>query len=1216
MAKTIFTESQKKAHDISRNLSVTANAGSGKTTVLVSRFLDILLNTETKTEEIVAITFTEKAGAELKKKISDAIDNLLINETNQDQLKKIEFIRDHLSFSNISTIHSFCAKLLRHYPVEAEIDVGFSILEGMYKSVIENEAIDEALNKALLNQAPENCEDIKKALRLLKKNQFKYFIKSLLLKREQIKNKDNGSGIFDSIFANEPNKIIHEWNQTIQNYVVGIINDSYWETDFEYISKYLKPDKKNHFQSLIKIREGEAFEENVLDTLNKFFPEFLTKDLTIRKNILVKEVDETDIAQANLKLGSFWKSIKDLVHGFLDPKRDSKQMQLIEITKVLFRLYTDAENIYERKKNERSFLDYEDLQLKARELMKNKEITEKLSEKYKFIMIDEFQDTNFLQYKIFLPLLNDLKSGNLFIVGDPKQSIYAFRNAEVEIFNKTKEDILFHAKPDLDFSWQNVELQSTNEEKKGQITLGESFRLLTNNVCFVNSVFSKIMGKSGYEFEVNYEELIKGRCNSANGVVELMVLKSESLNGNEEKKTTKELVSEECGMIAKRILKLYEDKYKIYDKQENPHDFQFKDAAILLRSRNNLKILEQHLNKYRIPYVITGGIGFYQTQEIYDFFNYFQFLLNNHDDVALVGIMRSPFFSISDSELFSIASIKKTEDFWSKVKIYSEKSTASEQLKRCVDILTDNIQYANRLPIPLLVQRIIRQTGWLGTIAGISHGEQSRLNIEKLLRIAREFEGKGFTNLFDFIERLKNLIDVENREGQANLDVDGNAVQVMTIHSAKGLEFPVVFIPFCHSGFSYDSQPFFDNEVGLGFEILNEGDSADLIQPLTYLYLKHKIRVKNIAEEKRIFYVACTRAKDVLIFSGNDNEESESYFGWITNSLNIDKTTVETGQLNFKNLPVKTLERIDESYQISDSNHDLLIRIILNGDDIELHNDYSKLTPAKKNLDELYIEPLIGKIYKDYFSATQIQTFLECPVKYYLKYKLGLPEQNKPVYKFDENEDPDDLLKGELTGLLFHEILEKHQSYDESELKNFISEFCFRKSPIGIAECEKTDSILRVLKVLYESEFVKNIFSSKEFRTEFTINTVFYDDYLTGTIDFLYKNGENWSFVDYKTDNIPLSSIKERTLKYLAQLRFYALLISRLFSQKNVTGNLLFTKYPDKPQSIDFSENEINEFADTILQSVNKIKSNSFEHNKNNCSECRYFINHNCIKKS
>ena len=305
-----------------------------------------------------------------------------------------------------------------------------------------------------------------------------------------------------------------------------------------------------------------------------------------------------------------------------------KHAMLLSATRALFSATRMAIERYDQQKLAASLLDYEDLQLRMRSLLRNEHVRSALADRFRYVMVDEFQDTNFLQYELLLLLVSNFLTGNLFVVGDPKQSIYGFRNADPEVFEASRKDLL------------------QSPVRGTAVAMDESFRPLADIAAFVNLVFSENMEDAGFQ------PLVCARRNDSSGNVELML----------HEKNSGELSEEE--MIAHRIVRMLEGGETVYDKHEHPRRVTPGDIALLIRSRTSLPELEDALVRHSIPYVVTGGIGFFQNQDLLDFYDYLRFLLDPADSVALAGILRSPFFHVSDAELFEVAVQRGEKELW------------------------------------------------------------------------------------------------------------------------------------------------------------------------------------------------------------------------------------------------------------------------------------------------------------------------------------------------------------------------------------------------------------------------------------------------------------------------------------------------------------------------------------------------------------------------
>ncbi|MBI1805319.1 MAG: UvrD-helicase domain-containing protein [Ignavibacteriae bacterium] len=1194
----MLTEHQQKALDFEHHLSVTANAGAGKTTVLVQRFVDILLKTGIPVKQLVAITFTEKAASELRKKVAEHIEQKIRNPITSGERYALEYIRDQLSSANIGTIHSFCAQLLREFPVEADVDAAFIVLEGVDQQFLEQEAMRETIESILRKpEEPVERDEALEVIRMLGQRTVQSYLAEFLRKHEHVDRLLQDDGWFSE--RKRDDEILEFWGKSVRELVVAALDDPRWIDSAQNILSVAAGKSAGQASALLGQWKSVLPYNEKVRLYQELRSLVFTQKGTLRRDLVGSKTDVSSIRKDEHVLSQHLKSIEFFLSAG-DGENSSNQI-LLRVLRNLLKLYKKIVDRYTLKKYQSGQLDFDDLQLRTRELLQHAQIRERLAGKYSYIMVDEYQDTNQLQYDVLRLLTSNIQKGNLFIVGDPKQSIYGFRNAEVEIFEATRKDIV---KANAD--WQH-----------GNIALAESFRLLPALVDFVNRVFSQTMGSANSGFEVCYDELIKGRTNSSEGRVEFLLISS----ANKEEAREADAVSVECRSIARRIVELVDAGCEVFGtKNEQAHPFQFKDAAILLRGRSHLRKLEKALVECGVPYQLSGGIGFYQTQEVFDFLNYFSFLLNRDDDVALVGVLRSPFFVVSDAELFGVSLISGSESLWEKMKRYVKRSEASVGVQRAVNTLQEDLAIANRLPIPFLVQRIFHQTGWHGTVAGLTFGIQHSANIQKLLRIAREFEGKGFLSLYDFVERLRTLATHEEREGQATVEPSGNCVQIMTIHAAKGLEFPVVFLPFTHQEFRYDAAPYIDHELGIAFKVKDETDYNQEIVPPFFHFLRRRKRAKTEAEEKRIFYVGCTRARDILVLSGNyDPDSSHScYLRWTLEGLGLGTGFLTPGPLTLPPVRMKILDQKDHRLTLMEIQHSLEINILL----ADEHAHAPAFNEKGKHEDvpnrKTCIEPLTTQPRGEFFSATQIRTYMECPAKYYLKYCLGLPEQNAVPYSFDEEEDANDAIRGELLGSITHGILEEIETsaIDRQELRQRIERRIAVQSVIPEHEKKKyVEATVRNVFGFLDSEFGRRALSSHETKLEYSLSLAFENDFLVGTIDRLYRGLDSqWCIIDYKTDTISLEEIHRRAEIYKQQIAVYAILVSRLYRQSTVPASIVFLRHPDSPIHFLYTSSDLNMFEGMIRRMIHSIRENRFEPKEEPaCATCSYQSGGQCI---
>jgi ATP-dependent helicase/nuclease subunit A len=1207
-----LTRNQEKVLASQKHLSITANAGSGKTTVLIEKYIRVLDEIvkgysldkiADAVKSVVVITFTEKAASELKERVTLAIERRIENaraERRWEDLKKLEEVRDAMPSAIVGTIHSFCARILREFAVTAGVDANFEILEGAER----NQAIGLIIERKIKDVFKREDEKAKKLFEIVKKlkiGAFYSLVEDMISSREIIEK------IKRDIYSKGDDEIISYWQGKIFKYVEDVFKGSQMVKVLRgLVGHIFAGDEKAIIAGLFE----SSLQSGDVSRAYRYFCDFVGDIFTVKGELSSKykkeierkpeQVQRQIYKEIELVRKVFW-DIKDLNLDTFDLYLDDHR-QYVEYARLLLSLYDEINDEYENFKIMNGYLDFEDLQLKVSKLLDVQEVQDELAQRFRYIMIDEYQDTNYLQYEIVKKLIGDFSGRTkLFVVGDEKQSIYGFRGSNVEVFDITANEICL----------------SGDGEK---IMLDESFRLLRGIAGFVNVVFEKIMGERISIYEVSYSPIVVGRDVDDDGRVEILLVKDEDERGDEGR-------LKEARFVAKRILALLQDESAYVYRDGVRQGIKPRDIAVLIRNRNILKPIESAFIELGIPYIVSSGIGFYQTQEIYDFINYLKFLVNTNDDVALVGILRSPFFGISDVEIFRVSVYGRGESFWDKVRSFAtrvDEPLPSEGLKRAVNLLEEDLKVANKVSIPSLIQRIILNTSYNGSVLPMRRGEQIVANVQKLIDVAREFESRGLNNLYDFVEQLRVLSGEYFREGQASVEPGIDAVQIMTIHAAKGLEFPVVVLPFLgeevkkKKGRNFN----FDVDYGIGF---NYEEVKNLpISVVHRLIREHK----EIAEEKRVLYVGMTRARDVLILSGVYDEGSkETYLNWILNALDI------KGKEDIINdFEVETKLMFKGKTEPQDYN--VKVKIFRYGCDFVEDVFYSPGVRVDVGIDEgkIFIKPLESKPYGEFFSATQLQTFALCPMKFYLKFRLGLPEP-KREFVFDEvfeditalpyEDDFKDEIVGTVKGRIVHQVLEKLKvGIDDGRLIELVRSVIYQN---GISSEKKSKAleefVFDEVKRVLNSGFGRRIFSADEHHSEYGISMKFGDSYLMGRIDRMYKVDGQWEIVDFKTDDVSIVEIQEKRVEYEVQLGVYAYLLSRIYPhQESFRSYILFTKFPDSPIEVLHTYETLGEFKVKIEDMISQIKridldvrSSISSDFKEHCKICGYFVNGRCI---
>ena len=1209
-----YTPNQKKAHDLNRHISVTAGAGSGKTEVLANRYLKILLDSNVSARQVVAITFTEKAAAELKARVLKKIAEQTASSAGDTSLQaKLETIREELAAAPISTIHAFCARILRECPVKG-IGSGFDVLQGVDQRLVLRDAIQSTL-RSIANRprGDETREQLADLLRMFGRRKLEKVLEKLLSHRDALDH------LQASLYREPDDRILAAWEGFLAEELARSLRERFpvdqWLKSLNAVLEIAKGKNAPKVRDLTAQLQRTANTSDLLPILSELPPLILTRSGDIAKqNFLGRGTDAAPV-EADIR---FFTEAAEYFQSF--PALTDDDAFLIRATYPLLAVYNQVRDRYENYKRQHGVLDFDDLQIEVKNLLQDDAIRGRLARQYRYIMMDEYQDTNSLQYSIIKPLVSDFESGNLFIVGDRKQSIYGFRGADVRTFRQTLDGITARQSGITDdFVWETETLQTQASEKRGDIHLPEAFRFLRNIVGFVNLVFGRIMGEGKLnEFEVAYEPLIMGRKDEALGDVELLV--------------GQESVPQENDLIAARIRRLIQSKQLVSDLDtEEPRPMRYGDIAILLRSRTRLPEIESALLQARIPYLVGGGIGFYQRQEIYDICNYLQFMEDptGDNDAALIGILRAPFFSVSDVELFEISQHAENDSFWERVKSYAAErgasatpddnrdqtqdssepaeAVASEALIYARETLEKHLKICRRLPISTLIRRIVNDTGMIGTLSVGLSGAQRWANYEKLLAIAREFDKSDFAELSGFIKRLNLLIEEEDRESQAVVDPSEDVVQVMTIHAAKGLEFPVVILPYLSRRFRFDQQPFVDDEVGIGFSPANPEKNYEESQPSIAKVMKTRQTQKTIAEEKRLFYVAATRARDRLILSGSTDLSGKApgncWFRWLFNALDLEKAPTES-RMEF---PV-TIEALTENSQTPIS-FNLPIRIFRSMDEMDLSDETSMPLLPAANFPEVRIKPLDSTPTGENLSVPQLQSYSHCPTKFYLRHRLGFPITDVLVpQKIDSYSEE---LDGSATDAAVRRALAQLRT--AADCKRDLGKL-INDAMESVSDDLAAGDAAPHVKHFLESDIGKSALAADESYCEQEIHAMVGDHVIHGVVDRLFKDSEGlWQIVNYETDRFDSSEIETWIDFYRPKVELQAMLVHRLYpEQQAIPATIFFTSLAET-FSIHLSADELERLEMLWIEKIAVLQSGKSEKNRTHCPHCPYFVDEQCL---
>mgnify|MGYP004630097275 FL=1 len=920
-----WTKEQKQAiENKNANILVAAAAGSGKTTVLVSRIINKVLVDNVDIDKLLVVTFTNAAASEMKEKLLnklyEAIDKEPDNKNLQRQINLIN--RAH-----ISTIHSFCLDVIRNNFFELGISANFRVGDETEIEIMKEEAIEKVFED---NYESEN-EDFQLLLNMYTSYKDDKPLKDIILK------------MYDFI-ASIP--FPEKWlDDAIKDYDVKEkdFSDTKWG---KIIIDYTKSTIEGYLKNLEQAKKTLEGNQNLID-----FYENIKKEIVFYQTIDYSSWDKI-FFQINSKEKNDWprkskldeyekelkeeaKKIRDSVKNDFEKKllklysysSDDAILDITSMKKILIiiqKLLNEFKTEFTDRKREKNVVDFSDIEHLALKLLINEDGTKtEIAKKYDFeeIMCDEYQDSNLVQEQILKSVSN---GHNIFMVGDVKQSIYRFREARPDLFLNKYEMY----KPAND----------TEKELKDdtKILLYKNFRSRENVVDFVNTVFQSIMSKAlgeidytkneylnfaasfdepkidcrteiyvieteNQEIEEDTSKNIKGVESSENTIeafsniakVQENMAEEDVKEKNDEntkariEKNTKEKIEEETEnddeiAVDKAVLEARLIAKKI--RELNQQGIEYRDIAILLRSPSvTAPVYEKELTEEGIPIFTDTSEDYLSSIEIDTIMSLLKIIDNPLQDIPLVTVMRSVIGGFSDNELIEIRLHKNVGAYYYAVKSVLDDKEESElkwKVQEFVQLIDEFRKVEKELPLDEFIWKIYSETGYYHYVRLMPNGKLRQANLRKLFEKAKEYEKISFKGIFNFITFIEKVASKKS-SGFTEAKIIGendNVVRIMSIHKSKGLEFPICIIGNAGKRFNLkDMQDkiIFDQDVGIGVNFI---DKKALIEypTLTKQAINLKARKEMISEEMRVLYVALTRAKEKLIIVGCDKKAKEN----------------------------------------------------------------------------------------------------------------------------------------------------------------------------------------------------------------------------------------------------------------------------------------------------------------------------------------------------
>ena len=878
-----FNEGQLKAiQQRDASILVSAPAGSGKTKILVSRIVE-LLKEGYEIFDFLVLTFTQAAGNEMKQRLSEELHQLVSTDIDLTLKEHLEKQILNLPHAYMTNFHGFCNLLLMKYGYLVNVMPGFEINSD--PSMIKKAVLQECLEKWILE------EHIKEFLSLYFPGYSLDAFSSLLLSIDELSHSiDDFYGFVDHMKKQNYDTLssaLEEWplfpylKQIFYNESVLALNKlielKYYAENHNLTDFYERPDEQTEKNQELPI-PFEAYYD-YLDERIKVFSQPITYDTLVSMasssvpkayNMNWKEIDpDTKKTFTKMKtdiLLSYNKSVKTYLEE--DPDDFVRKLQIsyqaIDILISEGHLLNQFQNAYQERKKQLNQLDFSDLERYAHQLLEPQYgIVDVLYHRLKEIMVDEYQDTNQIQESLLLKISEYQQPAiPLFMVGDMKQSIYRFRQADPQIFSDKYDT----------FSLSDEDCQKTHTRRIDLVFNYRSSKIVLDSI---NYIFNQIMDKDigGLEYylddsaRLNYDYVGKENNQKESARTRFFSekhLATEILIDIYNPASSLDKEQYEAHMVAQKILKLKQEM-KI---QNKPVDF--KDMVVLMRSTVSFLTFKKVFDLYQIPNHIVLSQGLMNSNEIENMMTFLQGLAHPYDDIALLSILRQP-YTMSNIDMETIAKLRTDHK---EISLYECLSLSSD--KRVIDFLDifNELRLYTYTHSPYeVLKEIYRLTDYPLFVSKLINGSQRKSNLDLFLEIVLQTQEQN-PYLAELIETLKNSSDFAPAQSSSESD---NVVEFMTIHKSKGLEFPIVFVCNMHKQFNtQDSKErmMIDKRLGIALKPRmrkNTENLNNLIIEYENCYrnmIARRQLDESINEEMRIFYVALTRASHKLILTG------------------------------------------------------------------------------------------------------------------------------------------------------------------------------------------------------------------------------------------------------------------------------------------------------------------------------------------------------------
>ena len=1181
-----WTKEQQQVIDLrNRNILVSAAAGSGKTAVLVERIKELVLDKKhpVDIDHLLVVTFTNAAAAQMKERVAKALEKALQENPSDVRLQQQAALVQN---AQITTIDSFCLYVLRNHFHEIGLEPNFRIGdEGELK----------LLREDVMTGLFEQCYEEKHP-------GFLHLISCYGTSRSD-------APVRDMIFKLYSYAQSYPWpkqwlREALSCYEIKTEQEleqaPFIEMTVEYGKQMVKGylEQAEHYLELCQDADGPYMYEDACEQDAELMEELLSCDTYQAFYEELGKCKFATLGRAKDYIGSPEKQEqvkaerKKLKDGIGKLKSDCFALTFQEILEQLTLVQPSAEALAEvterfidaftERKQDKNLVDFSDLEHFALEILveeetgKPTETAKEFQNAYEEIMIDEYQDSNYVQETILRAISREVVGqNNLFMVGDVKQSIYRFRLARPELF------------------MEKFDTYETTDAPCQRIDLHKNFRSRDTVLTFTNDIFYQIMKRNLGGVDYTGEAALycgadypAGEKADAFDSEILLTTTQELEEGTKQQISKQEL---EAKLIADRIRKMVGKEEVVDEETGEFRKVRYGDIVILLRSLSEwADLFAEVLNANGIPAHTVSRTGYFSTLEIRTVLNYLRILDNPRQDIPLAAVLKSPMAGLSDEQLARLRLLAEDKPYHQCVKMFLEaeeeltekESTADEDMRAKLKRFSETYKKLRRqtmdIPMHELLQKVLKETGYARYASALPAGRQRLANLHMLSEKAIAYEKTSYHGLYHFIRYIDELQKYDVDFGEAELVGENeDAVNIMSIHKSKGLEFPVCFVSGMGKSFNKQdsrSKMILHPNLGVGLDIIEE-DRRIKVPAFFKKVIARQTELESLGEELRVLYVAFTRAKEKLIITGCIKDEEmlqqirEIYCGSNRKELNF-KERAEAKTFLEWILPAaaasgswdKVCYVTPWSMLEDEAAHQITEHVSLR----------QRVQQAEEVSDTLYekIKEQLSYQYPHPDAIHLVTKYSVSELKHRAMRELAAKEEEDVTPKFLEEvstpyvpafmEGKAEVNQGALRGTAMHRLME---CYDFTKMPDRSDEFAenIKKQLTGLVQMGKvSEDMQKLIRIPSVELFLKSqlaprmkaaamrddLFREKPFvmgNHEMEEEMVL----IQGIIDVFWVEEDGIVLLDYKTDRVD-SATRLRDM-YKEQLDLYAEALERIF---------------------------------------------------------------------